>query len=234
MHIPDGFLDAKTWITTTALGGASVWYASIRAKAGLQHSAIPRLGLIGAFIFATQMVNFPVAGATSGHFLGGALAAVLFGPWAGVMLMAAVLIIQAFFFQDGGITVLGANILCSGVIGCFTGWAVYRLTGKLPVLSSRQMIRGFLAGWISLVTASAGVAVLLAVSGTVPLTVSLPAMSGWHSLIGIGEGLITAWVLAYWTRVNGPLQEKAERFPVSGGMIRTVPAISASERTDQR
>ena len=196
MHIPDGFLDAKTWTTTTVAGAAALAYTLHKTKLTVSRKKVPMIALVGSFIFAAQMINFPIAGATSGHFLGGALAAILFGPLIGSIVMSAVLIIQAFVFQDGGITVLGANLLCSAFIGCFVGYGIYR-SGNALLRGRGQPLITFLAGWCSIVVAAAAVAVLIALSGTAPLQVVLLAMLGWHSLIGIGEGLITMFVIAY-------------------------------------
>lgn len=198
MHIPDGFLDAKTCVTTGVLGAAAVAYGLRKTKLGLNRRQVPMIALTGAFIFAAQMLNFPIAGATSGHFLGGAMAAILFGPGVAVVMMSAVLILQALVFQDGGLTVLGANILCTGVVGTFVGYGAFRLGMKL--LRGRfSAVVTFLSAWLSIVSASAAVALLLAWSDTFPLTVGLSAMVGWHSLIGIGEGLITAMAIGYLT-----------------------------------
>ncbi|MFC5530015.1 energy-coupling factor ABC transporter permease [Cohnella yongneupensis] len=198
MHIPDGFLDVKTCAATGALGAASVAYSLRKARLSLSRSEVPKIALIGAFIFAAQMLNFPIGGATSGHFLGGTLAAILFGPSVAVIVMTSVLMIQALVFQDGGLTVLGANILCTGVIGIYTGYGFYRL-GTALLRGRASSVVTFVAAWISIVTAAAGVAFLLAWSGTFPLDIALKAMVGWHSLIGIGEGLLTAMVVAYLT-----------------------------------
>ncbi|MFC5470419.1 energy-coupling factor ABC transporter permease [Cohnella suwonensis] len=196
MHIPDGFLDVKACVTTGALGAGAVAYSLRKTRLTLVKSEVPKIALIGAFIFAAQMLNFPIAGATSGHFLGGAMASILFGPAVGVVIMAAVLIIQALIFQDGGLTVLGANILCTGVIGSYVGYGVYRLgTAVLKERASRAV--GFVSAWCSIVAAACGVSLLLAWSDTFPIGVALKAMAGWHSLIGLGEGLITALVVAY-------------------------------------
>ncbi|MFD0674827.1 energy-coupling factor ABC transporter permease [Cohnella sp. GCM10027633] len=198
MHIPDGFLDVKSCVAAGALGAGALAYSLRKSRDTLVRSEVPKIALIGAFIFAAQMLNFPIAGATSGHFLGGALAAILFGPSIAVIVMSCVLIIQALVFQDGGLTVLGANILCTGVIGIYAGYGVYR--AGLALLKGRASpVVTFIAAWVSIVAASCGVAVLLAWSGTFPLDVALAAMAGWHSLIGIGEGLLTAMVVAYLT-----------------------------------
>ncbi|WP_051421751.1 energy-coupling factor ABC transporter permease [Cohnella panacarvi] len=198
MHIPDGFLDLKTCVTTGVAGALAVAFGLRKTRDTLMRQEVPKIALIGAFIFAAQMLNFPISGATSGHFLGGTLAAILFGPAVAVIVMASVLIIQALVFQDGGLTVLGANILCTGVIGIYSGYGFYRL--GLGLLRGRAShVVTFLAAWISIVSASAGVALLLAWSDTFPLDIALKAMVGWHSLIGIGEGFITAMVVAYLT-----------------------------------
>ncbi len=196
MHIPDGFLDAKTWVTTTAGGAVVLGYALRKTKLSISRKKVPMIALLGSFIFAAQMINFPVAGATSGHFLGGALCSILFGPWIGTIIMAAVLTIQAFVFQDGGVTVLGANILCTGGIGCFAGYYVFRASFAITRGKWKRLVT-FMSAWCSIVAASIGVALLLAWSGTVPMQVALAAMAGWHSLIGIGEGLITWMVVSY-------------------------------------
>jgi cobalt/nickel transport system permease protein len=201
MHIPDGFLDAKACIATGALGAGAIAYGLKKTKMTLARPEVPKIALIGAFIFAAQMLNFPVSGATSGHFLGGALASILFGPAVGVVIMSAVLIVQALVFQDGGLTVLGANIFCTGVIGSYVGYGVYRL-GLTLLRGKATKAVTFMAAWCSIVAASCAVAVLLAWSGTFPLNVALTAMAGWHSLIGIGEGLVTALVVAYLAERN--------------------------------
>lgn len=198
MHIPDGFLSTEVWVTTTAAGAAAAAYAVRRTKTEFARPQVPAAALTGAFIFAAQMINFPIAGATSGHFLGAALAAILFGPWAATLIMSTVLLIQAVLFHDGGITALGANILCTAVIGSFAGYGVYR--AGLRLLGGRlRAVASFAASWASIVAAAGGVALLLALSGAAPLGAALPAMLGWHALIGIGEGLITMAAALYLT-----------------------------------
>lgn len=196
MHIPDGFLDAKTWIATTVAGAGAVSYSLRKTKLALEPRKVPMIALIGAFVFAAQMINFPIAGATSGHFLGGAMTSILFGPWIGTIVMAAVLIVQAVVYQDGGITVLGANILCTGLIGSFVGYGIYQAGMRALGGRGRAFIT-WAAAWASIVAASAGVALLLALSGTFELGTALKAMVGWHMMIGIGEGIITVLVTSY-------------------------------------
>jgi cobalt/nickel transport system permease protein len=200
MHIPDGFLDTKVWTTTTLAGAGALAYALKKTKLTISRKEVPKIALIGAFIFAAQMINFPIAGATSGHFLGGTLASILFGPFIGFIMMSCVLIVQAFVFQDGGITVLGANLLCTGLIGCTVGYVLYRSGMRLTQGRWHNVITPiitFVAAWCSIVAAAACVSFLLAWAGTVPLGAALTAMVGWHSLIGIGEGLITTMVIFY-------------------------------------
>jgi cobalt/nickel transport system permease protein len=208
VHIPDGFLDTKVWTTTTIAGAGALAYALKRTKLTISRKDVPKIALIGAFIFAAQMINFPIAGATSGHFLGGALASILFGPFIGFIMMSSVLIVQAFVFQDGGITVLGANMLCTALVGCTVGYVLYKLGMRLTQGRWHAVITPifiFIAAWCSIVAAAACVSVLLAWSGTVPLGVALTAMVGWHSLIGIGEGLITTMVISYLVERNNVL-----------------------------
>jgi cobalt/nickel transport system permease protein len=159
----------------------------------------PLLGLTTAFIFAAQMINFPVAGGTSGHLLGGTLAAIILGsPWAGTLCIATVLIIQAILFADGGITALGANIFNMGLIGVWTGWSLTQVLQRLLGGSKRRLpLAAGIAAAISVVAAAVGCGIELILSGTAPANLVLPAMSGVHILIGIGEGIITGSVLTY-------------------------------------
>ena len=198
MHIPDGFLDTATSVVTWAASAGSVAYAVRRVNKELAERQVPLIGVTGAFIFAAQMMNFTVVGGTSGHLLGGALAAILLGPWAGMLTLTSVLAVQALLFQDGGLLALGANILNMAVVGVLLGWGVY--VGLKRLLGNKTwaaMVSGFAAAWISVVVASLVAAVELAISGASPLGVALPAMGGVHALIGIGEGLITVAVLGF-------------------------------------
>ena len=163
------------------------------------------MGVAGAFIFAAQMVNFPVVGGTSGHLGGGLLAALLLGPWAGTLVMTAVLVVQALLFQDGGITALGANVLNLGAMPCLLGFLVFRLLRRLMPGTRGALISAFVTAWLMAVLGASLAAVQLAFSGTVPLRLVLPAMAGIHALIGIGEGLITGAALAFLLRVRRDL-----------------------------
>ena len=194
MHIPDGFLDAKTAATTGALSALGVGLALHRVRRDLPPRRVPLLGLAAAFLFAAQMVNFPVAGGTSGHLVGGALVAALLGPGAAVVVLTTVLIVQCFLFADGGVTALGANIFNMGIINSVGGYAIYRgLSAVLPGVRGRVSALAF-AGWAATVLAAISCAGQLAWSGTIPWSVGFPAMTGVHMLIGIGEGLISALV----------------------------------------
>jgi cobalt/nickel transport system permease protein len=198
MHIPDGFLNTTTSVVTWAASTGSVAYAVRRVSKELDERQIPLMGVSAAFIFAAQMLNFTVVGGTSGHLLGGALAAILLGPWAGTLVITSVLAIQALLFQDGGLLALGANVFNMAVIGVLLGWAVY--TGVKRLFGDKTwstIAGGFAAAWLSVVVASLVAAVELALSGASPWEVVLPAMAGVHALIGIGEGLITVAVLAF-------------------------------------
>ena len=126
MHIPDGFLSNEVAAATGVVAVGAVGYALRRADRTLDERQVPLLGVTAAFVFAAQMLNFPVAGGTSGHFLGAALATILLGPWLACLVLAVVLVVQAFLFADGGVTALGANIFCMGVIGALGSGLVLR------------------------------------------------------------------------------------------------------------
>jgi len=206
MHIPDGFLNTGTSVAAWAISAGSVGYAVRRVSRELGERQVPLMGVTAAFIFAAQMMNFTVAGGTSGHLLGGALAAILLGPWAAMLVLTSVLAVQALLFQDGGLLALGANVLNMAVVGVLVGWVVY--TGLRRLAGNRTgatMVSGFAAAWLSVVIASLVAAVELALSGTSPWGVALPAMGLVHMLIGIGEGLITVAVLAFLRAVRPDL-----------------------------
>ncbi len=197
MHIPDGFLNVATVATTYVVSAGGVGNAVRIANKKLGEKQVPLMGVLAAFIFAAQMLNFPIAGGTSGHLIGAALAAILLGPWASVLIMSCVLIAQCLIFQDGGLLALGANIFNMGIVASFSGYYLYRLTTLFLGNNRRgKLISGFIGAWGSVFLASIVCAIELAVSGTSPIGVVLPAMAGFHALIGIGEGLITGAVLS--------------------------------------
>ena len=216
MHIPDGFLDAKTLALTGALSAGGLAVAARQVNRTLPRHKIPLMGLGAAFVFAAQMLNFPVAGGTSGHLLGGVLAAVLLGPGAATIVIACVLLVQALLFSDGGVLALGANIFNMAFISAMTGSALYQSVRRLlPGLRGR-IAAVFFAGWGSTVLASLACAGELAWSGTVRPAVVFPAMLGTHLLIGIGEGLITALVVLAIARSRPDLLE-SEPVAATGG-----------------
>ena len=195
MHIPDGFLNLATVGVTCALAAGGIAYAVRRANRRLGERHVPLMGVMAAFIFAAQMLNFPIAGGTSGHLIGAALAAIFLGPWAGVLIMSCVLILQCLIFQDGGLLALGANIVNMGIIASFASYYLYHGITRLIGEERRgRLIGGFIAAWGSIFLASIACALELSLSSTSPLSIALPAMAGWHALIGIGEGLITTAV----------------------------------------
>lgn len=197
MHIPDGFLNLPTIGVTSAISVAGLGCAVAAINKKLDEKQVPLMGVTAAFIFAGQMLNFPIAGGTSGHFLGAAFAAILLGPWTAAIIMASVLILQCLIFQDGGITALGANVLNMGLIATFAGYYIYRGISTITGGDRRGMIIGaFVGSWSSVFLAAVACAIELWASDASPLQAVLPAMAGWHAIIGIGEGLITVAALS--------------------------------------
>ncbi|MFZ2955563.1 MAG: energy-coupling factor ABC transporter permease [Candidatus Ozemobacteraceae bacterium] len=228
MHIPDGFLNAPTAITCGLLSVAGVGVALDSASRCLPTRKVPLLGLSAAFVFAAQMLNFPVAAGTSGHLIGGVLCAVLLGPGAAVTAMSAVLILQCFFFADGGVTALGANLFNMALMAPIVGYGVYR--GVLRIFGND--LRAHLVGtafgsWCSTVAAAIACAGELSSSGIVPWNVVFPAMGFVHVLIGCGEAVITTLVVAVVMRARPELlpdrdakaSEKREWAMTGYGMI---------------
>ncbi len=198
MHAPDGFLSipiaAAMWLVTIAV----LTVAVRKTNESLDERAVPLMGVTAAFIFAAQMFNFQVVGGTSGHLLGGVLAAVLLGPWAATLVMACVIAVQALVFQDGGLVVMGANIFNMGVVGTLGGYYIYRAVARLLGGEDKARIPAAgIAAWAAVVLGSLCMAFELALSGTTPLSIALPAMVGVHLFIGIGEALITMGALAF-------------------------------------
>ena len=205
VHIPDGFLDTKTVIATGLLSGAALGGALRHAQRSFPARKVPLMGLTAAFVFAAQMINFPVLAGTSGHLMGAVLAAVLLGPAGGVLVMTSVLIVQALFFADGGLLALGANVLNMAVAAPLGGYAVYALLRRLVPGQRGMIVAVAFAGWCSMVLAAILCAGELAWSGTAPWSAAFPAMANVHMLIGLGEGVITALVVAGLARVRPEL-----------------------------
>ncbi|MDJ0844267.1 cobalt transporter CbiM [Crocosphaera sp.] len=199
LHIPDGFLNPGVslfcWVITIVLIAVSLQ----KVQKDYQERTVPLMGVCAAFIFAAQMINFPIPGGTSGHLVGGTLAAIILGPWAGTLVVTVVFIVQAVLFQDGGLTVLGANILNMGLIGTFCGYYLYKaIRLSLGRNSWKSMTTAtVVAAWCSVVIAAIATALQLALSGTVPLMVSMIAMVSWHIFIGVGEAIITVIAVGF-------------------------------------
>lgn len=198
MHIPDGFLSPAVALVLWVIAVIVVAVSLRRADRQLGERQVPIMGAMAACIFAGQMLNFAVAGGTSGHLLGAALAAILLGPWAATLVLTAVVSIQALLFQDGGLVVLGANIFNMAVVGVWVGYATYRsvlrLAGQRPW---GIFAAGAAAAWLSIVMAALACALQLALSGTSPAPLVIPAMGGIHMLIGVGEAIITVGALVF-------------------------------------
>lgn len=199
MHVPDGFLDAPTSIVTGVIAAGGVSLALRGARRELDDRTAPMAGLVATFVFAGQMMNFPVAAGTSGHLLGGALAAVLVGPWTAVLCLSTVLLVQALFMADGGITAIGTNITLMGLVGVGVGWLVFvgvraLLPKRLGVIAPAAAVGAL----VSVPVAALAFTSLFAIGGTAPVSTErvLTAMLTWHTLIGIGEAFITGLVVA--------------------------------------
>lgn len=199
MHIPDGFVDLRTSLAAgaVAVGGVAVAVRKTRDVVGDREVATA--GLTSAFIFAAQMMNFPVAAGTSGHLLGGVLAVVLVGPWLGVLCVTVVVVVQALLFADGGLSALGLNIVNMALVPCLGGWAVFRgLRLVLPRSHAGVVVAAGVAAGLSVVLASLAFTLEFAIGGTADVSIRavLGAMVGVHTLIGVGEGVITGAVVA--------------------------------------
>lgn len=198
MHIPDGFLSLFVSLMLWTVSIVVVAYALRRVGKDLNERQVPLMGVLAAAIFAGQMLNFTVAGGTSGHLMGAAIATILLGPWAAIIVMTCVVSIQALIFQDGGLVVLGANIFNMGIVGVAVSYMAY--TAVMRVARGARwgiFVGGFSAAWLSVFVASLGVALELAISGISPANIAIPAMAAVHALIGIGEGLITVGALGF-------------------------------------
>ena len=195
MHIPDGFIDAPTSIAFGVVAAAGIGYCLKKGSAELDERAAPLAGLTAAFVFAGQMLNFPVAAGTSGHLLGGVLAAVLVGPWVGATCLTVVLLLQALFFADGGLTALGLSTFNMSFVAALGGYLVFRgVLRLLPQRSASVPIAAAVAAAAAVPLAAASFVLQFAIGGTVEdlsLSAVLTAMVGVHVLIGIGEAVIT-------------------------------------------
>jgi cobalt/nickel transport system permease protein len=198
LHIPDGFLSVPVSIFLWLVSALVVYYALRQVNREMGERQVPLMGVLAAAIFAGQMLNFAVGGGTSGHLMGAALAAILLGPWAAILVLTTVVGVQALIFQDGGLLVLGANIFNMAVVGVTVALMAYQTALKLSGGRKWGVLAGaFGAAWLSTEIASLAVALQLAISGTSPANIAVPAMAAVHAVIGVGEGLITLGAVAF-------------------------------------
>lgn len=202
MHIPDNFLDVPTAAVTSVVSAGGLGYCLHRLKGIYQERTAPLMGVMGACVFAGQMVNFPVLAGTSGHLCGGVLAAVVLGPWGGAVTLAVVLAIQCLLFGDGGLTALGANVLNLGLIGSAVGYCIYALVRRWTSGMGGTVFAAIVASWFSVILAAIACSLELAAAGTYPLRPALSAMLFVHAFIGIGEAVITGLALAFIVRTR--------------------------------
>ena len=208
LHIPDGFLSTVVSLLFWLITIAFVSIAARRVQKDFDERLAPMMGILAAFIFAAQMINFPVAGGTSGHLLGGALAAIVLGPWAAILVMTAVIGAQALLFQDGGLLVMGANIFNMGILTALIGFGLYRSAAGRS--KRTKLIVAGAAAWLTVMAGALSTSLQLWLSGTSTLNIVMPTMLGVHALIGVGEALITASALAFIMQTRPDLLSDAE------------------------
>ncbi len=221
LHMPDGFLSLGLallcWLGALVMVGLAVR----NGRTAFDERLIPLAGMMAAFIFAGQMINFPVAGGTSGHMIGATLVAIVLGPWLGILVMTAVITLQALLFQDGGLVVMGANLLIMGVIPVLISYGLYKTVANRG--RTLKLTVAGVAAWLSVMGAALFTALLLGFSGTSSFRVVVPAMLGIHAIIGIGEALITVAALAFIMQARpGLLQESGTaggRGWIVGGVV---------------
>ena len=195
LHIPDGFLSLFVSLVCWAITALILAIAISRTNKSLGEKQVPLMGVMAAFIFAAQMINFPVAGGTSGHLLGGALAAIILGPWPAMLVMTAVITVQGLLFQDGGLLVMGANILNMGILTAAIGYGLYR--GTFGSSRTVKLAVAGIASWLSVIAGALMTSLQLWLSGTSNLQTVVLAMLSVHTLIGLGEALITVAALTF-------------------------------------
>lgn len=230
MHIANGIINGPVSAVFLALAAVVVVVCVIRGSQDLDDRLAPMAGLVAAFIFAVQMLNFPVLPGVSGHVLGGVLAALLVGPWVGALCVSVVLLVQALVFADGGLTALGLNITNMAVLGTGAGYLLAALLLRiLPRTSGGLGITAFVASVISVVVASQGFILEYWLGGGVNLGRSLGSAAAWmagaHALIGIGEGLIAATTVVTVAKVRPDLVYALR------GLRRREPAVTLEEAT---
>lgn len=242
MHIPDGMLSTQVAAASALAGAGFIGYAVRWAKRQLSERTTVLVSVMAALVFALQMLNFPIAPGISGHFAGGAAAAILLGPWAAVIVMTTVLLVQALVFADGGVVALGANVVNLAVIGPLAGYAVWRLLRSRTTAAATNAVAAFASAWVAVVASSLAVGFEVWLSGRAPLGPALAALGGWHAIVGIGEGAITAGLVGFVRRVRPDLVDasagrRADLLPVAvtlGALALLASALSwlASTRPD--
>jgi len=208
MHIPDGYLDPTIALTTYLASIVYLAYAIHRCRVSVSSEKLSTIPVLAAMIFVAQMLNWPIPGGTSLHFVGGALTGIVLGPWMGSIVIFIVLLVQCIIFHDGGITALGANTLNMAILAVASGYIIYKLLGKYS-----EGLASFIAGWISLTLAGLACGIELGISAgfIYGLSVTVPVMGGWHLVLGLIEGAITAMIIRY-------LKAKAPYLLESGGV----------------
>lgn len=199
MHIPDGFIDGPTSLGAGVVAATGVGVCLRRCNATLDDRQVPLIGLTASFVFAAQMLNFPVAAGTSGHLLGGVLAAVLVGPWAGAVAVAVVLVVQGLLFADGGLSALGLNVVNMALVGALAGYAIFRgLRAVVPRTPAGVVVSAGVAAALAPTLAALAFVAEYAIGGNAAVSLGrvTASMIGVHLLIGIGEGLITAMTVS--------------------------------------
>ena len=197
MHIPDGWLSPPVLFAANSVAIGALTWATIRARRELQEAAIPLMGVMGAFIFAAQMINLPIPGGTSGHLMGGTLLAIVLGPAVATLVMAAVLLLQALLFADGGLLSFGANFINMGLVGTLGGYFIYRGIRWIIPNGVGLMVGTIAAAWIATVTGAALAGLQLGLSGTAPVVAVTSAMVAIHMLIGVLEAVLTVVVVRH-------------------------------------
>jgi len=221
MHIPDGYLDLSIAAVFYILSVAVLGYSIYRLRG---QKITPLFGIVAAAIFAAQMLNWPIPGGTSAHFVGGSLAGILLGPYAGALAMAVVLTIQCLVFADGGVTALGANIWNMAIVNVFAGYYVYRFIERFS-----KSAAAFIAGWLGITLAAifAGIEIGISSAFGYELAITVPVMGIWHGILGIVEGVITAGVVGYIAAARPDvLEKKAAPGKLSLGVIAVMIAVS--------
>lgn len=205
MHIPDGFVDLKTAITTGVLSTGGLAVSIFNVKKIFKAKVIALMGVMASLIFALQMINFTIPGGTSGHLLGGALVAIILGPFAGSIVLTVVLIVQAFVFMDGGIVALGSNVFNMAICGVLCAYLIYYLFQKISSKKWLFYISVAAASWMSVVFASFIAALELGISGTYDIGLTIKAMVFVHMVIGAGEAAITTAIIVFIDRIRPEL-----------------------------